>query len=148
VVGPRADTPAPADGDSIGASISGDGRFVAFVTIASNIIEGFDHIALLVVADRDPNGTGVFDQAFAYTLIAKFVNDVPSLSADANRLAFTVANDAPPETVVATLRHGTHGEILPPTSTDYAFVTVPATASGSGGTYDTPQHFQPKLSAN
>jgi hypothetical protein len=52
-----------ADGSSRQPTISADGRFVAFVTQADNIVENdADTDQDLIVADRDPNGDGVFDE--------------------------------------------------------------------------------------
>jgi len=60
---------AAANGDSTDPSISADGRYVAFVTEASNLNTtneqapgpDNDH-AEIVVCDRDPDGDGVFDE--------------------------------------------------------------------------------------
>jgi hypothetical protein len=79
---------AAANGDSTDPSISADGRYVAFVTEASNLKipnEQFpgpdkDH-AEIVLCDRDPDGDGVFDEhtvktdpnsalAYQYTVVS------------------------------------------------------------------------------
>jgi hypothetical protein len=53
----------PATGSSFSPTISADGRFVAFVTQADNIITAdADDDPDLLVADRDPNGDGIFDE--------------------------------------------------------------------------------------
>jgi Tol biopolymer transport system component len=53
----------PPNGDSFDPTISADGRFVAFVTYASNIWGSVtrSHPGV-IVCDRDPNGNGVFDE--------------------------------------------------------------------------------------
>lgn len=53
----------PPNGDSFDPTISADGRFVAFVTRASNIIdEDAERFEDILVCDRDPDSDGVFDE--------------------------------------------------------------------------------------
>lgn len=53
----------PPNGDSFDPTISGDGRFVAFVTQADNIlVEDEDSDQDLLVCDRDPDGDGELDE--------------------------------------------------------------------------------------
>jgi len=53
----------PPSRDSYAPSISADGRYVAFVTTADNILEADDdNDQDLLVCDRDPDGDGVFDE--------------------------------------------------------------------------------------
>lgn len=53
----------PPDQDSYQPTISADGRYVAFVTAATNIVPGdADHDQDILVCDRDPDGDGVFDE--------------------------------------------------------------------------------------
>src|SRR5262249_29145498 len=60
---------AAANGKSTAPSISADGRYVAFVTTASNLATANQQFpgpdpthAEIVVCDRDPDGNGVFDE--------------------------------------------------------------------------------------
>lgn len=53
----------PPTGSSSQPTISGDGRYVAFITQADNILpEDADTDQDLIVCDRDPDGDGVFDE--------------------------------------------------------------------------------------
>lgn len=53
----------PPDQDSYQPTISADGRFVAFVTTATNIVPGDnDHDQDIIVCDRDPDSDGTFDE--------------------------------------------------------------------------------------
>ena len=53
----------PPNGDSDSPTISADGRYVAFVTQADNLLtEDDDSDQDLLVCDRDPDGDGVFDE--------------------------------------------------------------------------------------
>ncbi len=148
-------TPAPADDRSFDSAMSSNGRFVAFYTFAENIVDTdstTEPLAYVVVCDRDPNDTGTFDNAFAYTLIGEAEAFDPSIdtltmSADATRLAFTTTDDRFREHVVlATLQHGTRHEITGSTSVT---VPVPATVPASGGrTFTDPESANPALSAD
>ncbi|MER7577782.1 choice-of-anchor D domain-containing protein, partial [Streptomyces sp. NPDC126514] len=52
-----------ADGDSYAPSISADGRYVAFITTATNFhTTDTDHSPDVIICDRNPTGDGVFDQ--------------------------------------------------------------------------------------
>ena len=55
--------PAPASGSSFQPDITANGRFVAFITQATNIIPAAANTATLVLCDRDPDNNGVFDEA-------------------------------------------------------------------------------------
>lgn len=52
----------PPDGDSADPSISADGRYVAFVTEATNIVDTVAAPKVVVVVDRDPDGDGDLDE--------------------------------------------------------------------------------------
>ncbi|GAB3459357.1 choice-of-anchor D domain-containing protein [Actinophytocola sediminis] len=53
----------PPNQDSYQPTISADGRFVAFVTTATNIVRADDdHDQDIIVCDRDPDGDGTFDE--------------------------------------------------------------------------------------
>jgi hypothetical protein len=53
----------PPDQDSYQPTISSDGRFVAFVTAATNIVlSDDDNDQDVIVCDRDPDGDGTFDE--------------------------------------------------------------------------------------
>jgi hypothetical protein len=57
-------TPIPAGGDSRYPSLSADGRYVAFETTAANLgTTDHDSTTDVVIADRAPDGDGVFDKA-------------------------------------------------------------------------------------
>ncbi|MGC9671323.1 choice-of-anchor D domain-containing protein [Planosporangium sp. 12N6] len=154
---PRAAPAAPvpvrevgADDGSRAPSISGDGRFVAFLTTASNIVDNSDHVTTLVVVDRDPDGDGTFDTGFAYTRVAyPALNDDPfdrpSLSADATRLAFVGDVNERYTVRIATLRHGDRGALLPPTDADIVDVPTPGTLPGD---YELRWADSPALSAD
>ncbi|MCH7871972.1 MAG: PD40 domain-containing protein, partial [Planctomycetes bacterium] len=59
-----------ADGASAGASISADGRFVAFASGATNLVESDTNGAGDVfVRDRDPDDNGTFDEGNAITVL-------------------------------------------------------------------------------
>jgi Tol biopolymer transport system component len=81
------------------ASISADGRFVAFASYADNLI-AVDHNGAMdvFVHDRDPDGNGVFDEGNGVTTRASEragggggddMSYWPSLSADGRLVAFT-----------------------------------------------------------
>ncbi|WP_158885235.1 choice-of-anchor D domain-containing protein [Amycolatopsis anabasis] len=55
----------PPDGESSQPSISGDGRYVAFLTGARNIVENSYSSEIIVVCDRDPDGDADFDERIA-----------------------------------------------------------------------------------
>lgn len=57
------------DGDSFHASISGDGRYVAYASLASNLVTGDSNgVADVFVYDRDPDGNGTFDEGNGVTI--------------------------------------------------------------------------------
>lgn len=57
---------APIDGHSFGASISADGRFVAFASDATNLVAGdTNNKRDVFIHDRDTDGDGIFDEITA-----------------------------------------------------------------------------------
>lgn len=63
VAGDRVFGEQSADGDSYAPSISADGRYVAFITTATNLHTGdTDRSPDVIICDRNPRGDGVFDQ--------------------------------------------------------------------------------------
>ncbi|MBI1853222.1 MAG: PD40 domain-containing protein [Planctomycetes bacterium] len=63
------------DGNSSAPSISGDGRFVAFASSATNLVPGDTNGAYDVfVRDRDSDGNGVFDEIGAVTTVRASVS--------------------------------------------------------------------------
>ncbi|HEV2783576.1 MAG TPA: choice-of-anchor D domain-containing protein [Actinophytocola sp.] len=94
----------PPDSDSFSPSISADGRFVSFLTNATNIfVEDCYSDSEIVVADRDPDGDGDFDENrpdgsrdYRYFRIAQSESDIGSyeyardlkMSANATRLVW------------------------------------------------------------
>lgn len=87
------------DGNSRQPSMSADGRFVAFTTQATNIIEADDDNDVdLVICDRDPDSDGEFDEVVAGNLEYRYLwvnqnstlltNSIyrPQLSADGTRV--------------------------------------------------------------
>jgi Tol biopolymer transport system component len=82
-----------ANGPSYDAAISGDGRYVAFSSIASNLVEGDTNgYADVFVHDRDTDGDGVLDKAgaIATTRLAMGHGHTlhPAISADGHYVAF------------------------------------------------------------
>jgi hypothetical protein len=80
------------DGDSLSPSISANGRYIAFVTFADNIVESSHPSA--VICDRGPaHSDGTYGQGCVYTDLRLFEQDgdvdqaLPRLSADAHRVA-------------------------------------------------------------
>jgi len=90
-----------ANNDSIEPSISADGRFVAFWSLADNLVAGDTNQRQDVfVHDRDPDGNGIFDEGNgATTRVSVDSNGVegnsgsisPSISADGRFVAFLSA---------------------------------------------------------
>lgn len=87
---------AESDGASLSPSISGDGRFVAFESAATNL---GGPAGSIVVHDRDADGNGVFDETGdgrRETAAVPLTDDsreggqasLPSLSADGGRIAY------------------------------------------------------------
>src|SRR5262249_42288659 len=78
----------PGNGASVNPSISGDGRFVAFQSLASNLVAGDTNgVADIFVRDRVNNTTeracgGIQGNRFSFT---------PAISADGNFVAFASA---------------------------------------------------------
>jgi Tol biopolymer transport system component len=83
------------------ASLSADGRFVAFASIASNLVPGDASTADAFVRDRDADGNGVFDEPGGVSVELASVDSqgvqgngwttVPALSLDGRRVAFESA---------------------------------------------------------
>lgn len=151
-----------ANGDSYGPSISADGRFVAFYSAATNIVDvgGFHYLSVLV-CDRDPDGNGVLDESFAYTMagiahsegagfsVEDGENGAPSLSADGSRLGFirdvTVEEgESLYSTAVSTMvtfERGPRGTLLTPTDSNNWWMSVPdSVTDGSGESATTYQY--------
>ncbi|WP_018681103.1 choice-of-anchor D domain-containing protein [Actinokineospora enzanensis] len=98
-----------ADGDSYLPTISRDGRFVAFLSRATNITETDTDVNILV-CDRAPNG--VFDARrpdgamdYRYHVVTASEPDRPRISADGSRIAW----EEPDGLFVADLLAGTPG---------------------------------------
>jgi len=65
-----ADDESLANSSSFSASISGDGRFVAFWSGADNLVSGdTNNAGDVFLRDRDPDGDGVYDEADATTIL-------------------------------------------------------------------------------
>ncbi|MGW5050219.1 choice-of-anchor D domain-containing protein [Actinokineospora sp. NPDC004072] len=86
--------PVSPDGDSSQPAISADGRYVAFVTSATNLT-GDDNAPDLVVADRDEDGNGTLDDSpIAFARVSE--SDIytgkprtPRIAADGSRVLWT-----------------------------------------------------------
>ncbi|CRK58373.1 hypothetical protein [Alloactinosynnema sp. L-07] len=83
-----------ADDDSFDPTISGDGRYVAFTSWASNIVPFGGENRILIGVDRDPDGDGDFDELKPNTqmdhrffAISIPLQSAPSLSPDRIRLS-------------------------------------------------------------
>jgi len=94
------------DNDSFGPSISADGRYVAFTSVATNLIPGDTNGALDVfIRDRDADANGTFDEPGAgkTSIIRVSVGSDgteghgesfgPAMSADGRLIAFTSSAD-------------------------------------------------------
>ncbi|HET6163443.1 MAG TPA: calcium-binding protein [Planctomycetota bacterium] len=88
-----------ANSGSIGATLSADGRFVAFTSIASDLVPNDTNgVADAFVHDRDPDGNGLFDEGNGVTTRVSvdsngnqansWTFDV-SISGDGSRVAFS-----------------------------------------------------------
>jgi len=92
-----------ADNTSTGATISGDGRFVAFQSVASKLVlHDTNGKYDVFVHDRDPDGNGVFDEGNGVTTrVSVDSNGVQgdgqsfnaAISADGTRVAFQSSSD-------------------------------------------------------
>jgi Tol biopolymer transport system component len=99
-----------ADQASTAPSISGDGRYVAFESFATNLVAGdLNGLFDVFVHDRDADGDGIYDEAGAISTVRVSVRSdgteadqasaAPSISADGRYVAFVsdatnlVAND-------------------------------------------------------
>jgi Tol biopolymer transport system component len=86
------------DGASKWPSLSGDGRYVAFQSAASNFVAGdFNGTNDVFVHDRDPDGNGVFDEGNGVTTFVSVTKNgavphrgsfSPSISADGRFVTF------------------------------------------------------------
>lgn len=92
----------PPNGSSFNPSISADGRFVAFETFATNIVDlGNQQWAdAIVIVDRDPDGDGNYDEDrqdngtrdYKYYLVTTN-GSLPKIAANASRIVYEVSND-------------------------------------------------------
>jgi len=71
----RAGGGAPANDVSHGIDISGDGRFVGFLSTASNLVPGDGNIEDVFLHDRDTDADGIFDEPAAVATV--IVNTIP-----------------------------------------------------------------------
>jgi len=88
-----------ANGGSIGAALSADGRFVAFTSVASNLVPNDTNgVADAFVHDRDPDGNGIFDEGNGVTTRVSVDSNgnqangwtyVVCISGDGSRVAFS-----------------------------------------------------------
>jgi hypothetical protein len=91
---------AQANSNSVTPSISRNGRFVAFASVATNLVVGDqnDTVADIYVHDRDADGDGVFDEPGAIETLkaSRFANgtdipgtcDTPAISGDGRHTLF------------------------------------------------------------
>ncbi|MCR6487832.1 choice-of-anchor D domain-containing protein [Amycolatopsis sp. OK19-0408] len=119
------------NGDSGHAAISADGRYVAFETAATNIPDGYDGFRPhIVVADRDPDGDGVFDELrpdggmdYRYVPLGRpdaNLDEQPDISGDGTTVAWTETMPGEPRAVVvARLAKDPAGRLTPPDRTAY-----------------------------
>jgi hypothetical protein len=64
------------DGDSTEPSMSRDGRYIAFGSMATNLVSGDTNLVSdIFIRDRDPDDDGVYDEANAYTVRASLTNN-------------------------------------------------------------------------
>ncbi|MBI3597689.1 MAG: cadherin-like domain-containing protein [Nitrospirae bacterium] len=93
------DGAAASGGSSFSASISGDGRYVAFMSIAINLVAGDTNgFSDIFVHDRDADGNGIFDESGAISTTRVSVasdgteaddnSRLPSINADGRYAAF------------------------------------------------------------
>jgi hypothetical protein len=85
--------------DSCCPSLSGDGRFVAFLSISDNLVAGDTNNAFDVfVHDRDPDGNGIYDEGNGVTTRvsvrsngaeANMASNFPMISADGSTVVFS-----------------------------------------------------------
>ncbi len=86
---------------SMNPSISSDGRYVAFVSVATNLVPNdANGNGDVFVHDRDPDGNGIFDEGNGLTTLVSVSSGgaqpngnsvVPSISADGRHVAFMSA---------------------------------------------------------
>jgi Tol biopolymer transport system component len=90
--------------DSSSASISADGRYVAFESIATNLVPGGSNGSIHVfVHDRDADGNGIYDEPGGISTVQASVDSAgnqgnghsyaPSISADGRYVAFNSEAD-------------------------------------------------------
>jgi cold shock CspA family protein len=89
---------AEGDGDSDWVSLSADGRFVAFESVASDFVANdLNGTSDVFVHDRDPDGNGIFDEGNGVTIFVSMRSNgtvpvkpsyQPSISADGRLVAF------------------------------------------------------------
>lgn len=132
-----------ANGDSRMPSISADGRYVAFITGATNIVPNVvSGSTVIVICDRDPKGTGHLDRPRDYScfLAAESPQPYPqyslptfagrpSLSADASRLTWFDSGSSygiRADQKITTLQKDQHGALTPK---DTRTVTAPLTGN-------------------
>lgn len=145
----------PANGSSFQPTISADGRYVAFVTQADNIIPADDDTDNdIIICDRDPDGDGKFDEPragggldyryFRVNVPQWFQNSdgryrtdfasFPKLSDDASRIVWEDYYDAGQQYVnvvrTAKLRTMANGVLGPVTAPGDAVETVQTTLDG------------------
>ncbi|GAA0815835.1 hypothetical protein Sya03_30510 [Spirilliplanes yamanashiensis] len=79
-------------GTSALPSISGDGRYIAFWTDATNIPADAPRGRRIVVCDRDPDGDGTFGDGCAHTVVSGSDYDPvnPHISADGSLVSYEV----------------------------------------------------------
>jgi hypothetical protein len=129
------------DGDSSGAQISGNGRFVLFTSSATNFVIGDDnHATDVFVRDRQTGTTRLVSKATDGT-VANGTSTGDAISADGTKAVFSSTADdlvtdySGPQVYLANLRTGTiHRESLPSLCGYrgwYAFTTVAANADAS-----------------
>lgn len=130
------------NGDSSEPTISGDGRIVAFVTAATDIVPtihpgtGFV-TTTTVVCDRDPDGDGRFDEPQAGSTVPDYrcfyvfsetqSNSLatvshPDLAADGNHLVYVQGRDAGDQADIVSLSHPAGGPLVPTPSEPVPYV--------------------------
>jgi Tol biopolymer transport system component len=147
----------PTNGDSFEPTISADGRFVAFLSTATNIVDGDeDDVADIILCDRSPNGT--FDERkpdgrmnYRYYRLTHTDGDNyvryedPHLSADASRIVWQqIPGESGRRVATALLRSPGTGQIGAPVSIQELSNELPQ-EQGGGTLFD---HSQPRISAD
>lgn len=152
----------PANGDSNYPSISADGRYVSFVTDATNIPGADRQQQAVVVCDRGPvaaDGTyaepkdgadpGTDQRCVQVTTLTTPLNQNgwPHLSADAGRIVWADQAGESPTSAVRTvaLAHGAGGVLIAPDQ--QSIQQLPEPADGFPGTGRT-SYIEPQISAD